>query len=55
MSVNSRSECYPEVTIKQGTLRGTTATNLNGDNFYKFLGVPYSKPPIGSLRFTVCD
>lgn len=55
ISRSCTNEDNPEVTIKQGTIRGTTATNLNGDIFYKFLGIPYSKPPINSLRFKVCE
>ncbi|XP_066154415.1 juvenile hormone esterase-like [Euwallacea fornicatus] len=39
------------VKVKQGSIRGTTGTNLDGDTFYKFLGIPYAKPPVGPLRF----
>lgn len=43
----------PLVTIKQGTLRGTTGTDYDGNVFYCFQGIPYAKPPIGDLRFQV--
>lgn len=34
-----------------GCLEGTEMPGINGDNFEAFLGVPFAKPPIGSLRF----
>jgi carboxylesterase type B len=43
----------PEVTIEQGKLRGSTGTNLRGETFLKFQGIPYAKPPLGELRFKV--
>ena len=43
----------PEVTIHQGTLRGCTGTDLRGNAFLKFQGIPYAKPPLGDLRFKV--
>ncbi|KAJ3645079.1 hypothetical protein Zmor_022766 [Zophobas morio] len=41
----------PTVTLNQGTLRGSTATDLRGNPFLKFQGIPYAKPPLGELRF----
>ena len=43
----------PLVTIKQGTLRGTVFDNLEGGQYFSFLGIPYAQPPIGELRFKV--
>ncbi|XP_046404430.1 esterase FE4-like [Ischnura elegans] len=42
----------PVVSIKQGSLRGTAKTTLNGKPYSSFLGIPYAKPPVGPLRFT---
>lgn len=44
----------PIVAVKQGQLKGTIDTDLDGQPFYKFKGIPYAKPPIGPLRFKVC-
>ncbi|KAL1501922.1 hypothetical protein ABEB36_007153 [Hypothenemus hampei] len=41
----------PIITIQEGQLKGTTGTNIDGENFYKFYGIPYAKPPINELRF----
>lgn len=41
------------VVVKQGSILGTTGINLDGVEFFKFLGIPYAKPPVGSLRFKV--
>ena len=43
----------PLVNVKQGTLRGTVFENINGGQYFSFLGIPYARPPIGELRFQV--
>ncbi|KAI7815092.1 carboxylesterase, partial [Rhyzopertha dominica] len=41
----------PEVRTKYGTVRGTHARSYEGKTFSVFEGIPYAKPPVGSLRF----
>lgn len=41
------------VEVEQGKLQGTTGQDYYGGKFFKFLGVPYAKAPIGDLRFKV--
>lgn len=41
------------VTVKQGKLRGKTATDFSGKTYYSFQGIPYAKAPLGNLRFKV--
>ncbi|KAF5273123.1 hypothetical protein FQA39_LY07613 [Lamprigera yunnana] len=41
----------PTVTVNCGKLRGSIAKDYDGRNYYSFQGIPYAKPPIGTLRF----
>lgn len=42
------------VSTECGRIQGTTEkTLLDRREFYSFKGIPYAKPPIGSLRFKV--
>ncbi|XP_050307750.1 esterase B1-like [Anthonomus grandis grandis] len=41
----------PVVEIEQGKLKGSLGADYHGGKFYKFLGIPYAKAPIGELRF----
>lgn len=41
------------VEVQQGWLPGKLVGAVTGDYFYSFKGIPYAKPPIGSLRFKV--
>ncbi|XP_023017623.2 esterase FE4 isoform X1 [Leptinotarsa decemlineata] len=41
----------PVVEITEGKLEGSTRTNIDGETFLSFLGIPYGKPPVGELRF----
>ncbi|CAH0586799.1 unnamed protein product [Chrysodeixis includens] len=39
------------VEVQQGWLRGKHVQAVTGEYFYSFKGIPYAKPPLGSLRF----
>ncbi|KAF5299075.1 hypothetical protein FQR65_LT09433 [Abscondita terminalis] len=41
----------PVVTLKNGKILGKIAKDYDGGEYYSFRGIPYAKPPIGSLRF----
>ncbi|KOB73252.1 Carboxyl/cholinesterase 5BL [Operophtera brumata] len=41
----------PVVTVEQGQLQGRVANTPSGKGYYSFQGIPYAKPPLGSLRF----
>ncbi|XP_014205458.1 esterase FE4-like [Copidosoma floridanum] len=41
----------PTVTVREGTLQGTTLQSVLGVNYLAFKGIPYAQPPIGPLRF----
>nr|CAH60168.1 putative esterase [Tribolium freemani] len=41
----------PIVTTEQGKLLGKICTNINGEEFCSFQGIPYAQPPVEHLRF----
>ena len=44
----------PLVTIPTlGQIRGFQMTSAAGRDFYAYRGIPYAKPPVGDLRFSV--
>lgn len=43
------------VSVAQGDLRGTEVTTKLGTTYNTFKGIPYAKPPLGSLRFRVSE
>lgn len=43
------------VEVKQGNVKGTKGNDYYGGDFYKFMGIPYAKAPVGELRFKVGD
>ena len=47
---------HPQVQTKFGIVEGKRfALEKSGQLFNVFLGIPFSKPPIGKLRFRVCE
>lgn len=42
-----------QVKIETGKLQGKRLTSRAGRNYLAFLGVPYGRPPVGTLRFQV--
>ena len=48
-------EPSPIVDTRYGKLEGVTSTSRDGRTFYEYLGIPYAKPPVGSLRFEVSN
>ncbi|KAJ9588465.1 hypothetical protein L9F63_018198, partial [Diploptera punctata] len=49
--INQRMSSTVTINIAQGALRGKEETTKAGFKYYSFKGIPYAKPPIGSLRF----
>lgn len=49
----------PEETLivetNYGPVRGQKRTSVLGEQFFSFRGIPYAKPPVGELRFKVCE
>lgn len=43
----------PIVAVKQGKLKGSIKTLLDGKPYYSFKGIRYGEPPVGKLRFKV--
>ncbi|CAG7822764.1 unnamed protein product [Allacma fusca] len=41
----------PVVTISTGKLKGIVAKSREGWEYFEYLGIPYAKAPVGSLRF----
>ncbi|XP_058799383.1 esterase B1-like [Phymastichus coffea] len=39
------------VETKAGNLRGTREVNFEDEHYFAFRGIPYAKPPVGTLRF----
>lgn len=54
--VSGQSSYYPQVILSSGILRGRkmkTGEKEDEKEFVAFLGIPYARPPVGSLRFQV--
>lgn len=41
----------PTVRVEHGEVQGRVVTSPSGKWYYSFQGIPYAKPPLGSLRF----
>ncbi|XP_061727966.1 juvenile hormone esterase-like isoform X2 [Cydia pomonella] len=41
----------PVVRVEHGELQGRVVESPSGKAFYSFQGIPYAKPPLGTLRF----
>uniref|UniRef100_T1JEJ8 Carboxylic ester hydrolase n=1 Tax=Strigamia maritima TaxID=126957 RepID=T1JEJ8_STRMM len=39
------------VELDNGAIRGTTMESVDGVEYFAFLGIPYTEPPLGELRF----
>nr|XP_023023272.1 esterase B1-like isoform X1 [Leptinotarsa decemlineata] len=39
------------VNISEGKVEGCFGTNLDGEQYFSFFGIPYAKAPVGELRF----
>ncbi|KAK4300793.1 hypothetical protein Pmani_027027 [Petrolisthes manimaculis] len=39
------------VMTQEGVVAGVVDETINGNNFFAYYGVPYAKPPLGTLRF----
>lgn len=45
----------PNVTTKYGIVEGKWGVSYDGRKYAIFEGLPYAKPPVGNLRFEVCN
>lgn len=45
----------PVVEVDQGSLRGTNGVNHLGENYLRFHGIPYAKPPVRFLVSKYCN
>lgn len=41
------------VQTTKGPVKGIVKTSIVGEDYYRFRGIPYAKPPVGELRFKV--
>ena len=43
------------VSVQQGKLSGKNCKTSNNTPFYAYKSIPYAKPPVGELRFSVSN
>lgn len=44
-----------QVKVAEGILEGETINNEFGGTYHSFKGIPFAEPPVGDLRFKVCE
>lgn len=44
---------HPIIEVQQGKLKGKVCKTVNDVPYFAFKGIPYAKPPVGELRFSV--
>ncbi|XP_049874735.1 juvenile hormone esterase-like [Pectinophora gossypiella] len=45
--------CDPIVEVEQGKLKGSVRKTKDDVQYYSFKSIPYAKPPVGNLRFSI--
>lgn len=49
-----KTETSPVIELKDGKIQGIVLKSRGGREFFGFLGIPFARPPVGSLRFKAC-
>lgn len=46
---------FPIVCTQDGCIEGRATPGYQIDEYESFFGIPYAEPPVGKLRFAVCN